>query len=196
MFDYWKKKCLVQTRKLNEELAQAMQVVSSPEEWKFQGYKLLREGNYEMTTVCFERAKDEHGEKFAKAAGLRASADIMQSSNPEEASIARRQATDIFESIGKAEYAAECFYVLKDYEKVGMKWKQAISPNSEVKWSTELEKTEHGLLERAALRHHDLKDGIVMMRYVKAFDALESIRTFLRSLGYLDQLLPLEEEYG
>ncbi|CAN1143684.1 TPR and ankyrin repeat-containing protein 1 [Linum perenne] len=119
MFNYWKKKGLVQVRKLDEELAQAMQVASNPEEWKAQGYKLLREGNYEMATVCFERAGDEYGEKLAKATGLRASAYVVHNSNPEEASTAWRQAADIFESIGKADFAAECHYMLKDYEKAG-----------------------------------------------------------------------------
>ncbi|KAL3582369.1 hypothetical protein D5086_016701 [Populus alba] len=119
MFDYWMKKSLVQVRKLDDSLAQAMQVSSSPEEWKSQGYKLLREGNYEMATMCFERAGDEHGEKLSKASGLRAAADRMHSSNPEMASVARWQAAEIFESIGKAEYAAECFYMLKEYDRAG-----------------------------------------------------------------------------
>ncbi|CAN1804440.1 TPR and ankyrin repeat-containing protein 1 [Linum perenne] len=254
MFNYWKKKGLVQVRKLDEELAQAMQVASNPEEWKAQGYKLLREGNYEMATVCFERAGDEYGEKLAKAAGLRASADIIHCSNPEEASVARRQAADIFESIGKADYAAECFYMLKDYEKAGkqyllcgesakvkagecfclagsyklaadvyfdasnlsrclsactegmlfdegllyiQQWKQGIkASNSGVKHRTETEKMQQEFLERAALHYNQQKDRAAMMRYVKTFDSLESMRTFLRSLGCLDELLSLEEEYG
>ena len=40
MFDYWRKKALVQVRKLDNSLAIAMQVASSPEEWKSQGYKV------------------------------------------------------------------------------------------------------------------------------------------------------------
>ncbi|CAN1143688.1 TPR and ankyrin repeat-containing protein 1 [Linum perenne] len=254
MFNYWKKKGLVQVRKLDEELAQAMQVASNPEEWTAQGYKLLREGNYEMATVCFERAGDEYGEKLAKAAGLRASADIIHCSNPEEASIARRQAADIFESIGKADYAAECFYMLKDYEKAGkqyllcgdsgkvkagecfclaglykqaadvyfdarnlsrclsactegmlfdegllyiQQWKQGIKAStSGVKNRTEMEKMQQEFLERAALHYNQQKDRTAMMRYVKTFDSLESMRTFLRYLGCLDELLSLEEEYG
>lgn len=40
MFDYWKKKCLVQQRQLDDSLAQAMQVASSPEEWKSRGIKV------------------------------------------------------------------------------------------------------------------------------------------------------------
>jgi len=70
--------------------------------------------------MCFERARDEYGEKLSKATGLKAAADRMHSSNPEMASVARRQAAEIFESIGKAEYAAECFYMLKEYDRAGM----------------------------------------------------------------------------
>lgn len=40
MFDYWKRKCLVQVRKLDDSLAQAMQVASSSEEWKSRGIKV------------------------------------------------------------------------------------------------------------------------------------------------------------
>jgi hypothetical protein len=40
MFDYWRKKCLVQLRQLDDSLAQAMQVASSPEEWKSRGIKV------------------------------------------------------------------------------------------------------------------------------------------------------------
>ncbi|WCJ18668.1 P-loop containing nucleoside triphosphate hydrolases superfamily protein [Euphorbia peplus] len=119
MFDYWRKKGLVQVWKLDHSLASAMQVASSPEEWKSQGYKLLRERNYEMATMCFERAGDEYGEKLAKAAGLKAAADKMHATNPEMASNACRKAAEIFESIGKDEYAAECFFLLKEYERAG-----------------------------------------------------------------------------
>lgn len=41
MFDYWKRKGLVQVRKLDDSLAQAMQVASSSEEWKSRGKKVV-----------------------------------------------------------------------------------------------------------------------------------------------------------
>lgn len=40
MFDYWKKKGLVQVKQLDDSLAQAMQVASSPQEWKERGIKV------------------------------------------------------------------------------------------------------------------------------------------------------------
>ncbi|OMO60735.1 hypothetical protein CCACVL1_23911 [Corchorus capsularis] len=117
--DYWKKQRLVQVRKMDDSLAQAMQVASSPEEWKSRGYKLLWQGNYMMATICFERAHHTYGEKLAKAFGLRQDADLLHGSDPERASLARRQAAEIFSSIGKAEDAADCFYMLHEYEKAG-----------------------------------------------------------------------------
>ncbi|KAJ7942728.1 UvrD-like Helicase, ATP-binding domain, P-loop containing nucleoside triphosphate hydrolase [Quillaja saponaria] len=50
MFDYWKRRFLVQARQLDDSLAQAMQVASTPEEWKTRGIKLYHECNYEMAT--------------------------------------------------------------------------------------------------------------------------------------------------
>ncbi|WCJ17630.1 P-loop containing nucleoside triphosphate hydrolases superfamily protein [Euphorbia peplus] len=247
MFDYWRKKGLVQVRKLDDSVATAMQVASSPEEWKSQGYKLLREHNYEMATMCFERAGDEYGEKLAKAAGLKASADKMHASNPEMAFIARRQAAEIFETIGKDEYAAECFFLLKEYERAGkiylkcgessmekageclylagcyefaaevyangksfskclkacsegrlfekglnyiQCWKQSTDT------SKEIDRTEQEFLERCAVHYHELKDNRTMMKYVRAFDCMASIRNFLEKLGCVDELLSFEEESG
>ncbi|KAJ9159628.1 hypothetical protein P3X46_025121 [Hevea brasiliensis] len=254
MFDYWRKKALVQVRQLDDSLALAMQVASSPEEWKSQGYKLLCLGNYEMATMCFERAGDEYGEKLAKASGLRAAAEKMQASNPEMASTARRQAAEIFEAIGKAEYAAECFFMLKEYERAGkiylkcgdfalekagecfylagcykfaaevyakgnhfskclsactegklfdvglqyiQYWKQHVTEDSYmVKRSEEMDKIEREFLESCALHYHELNDNRAMMKYVRAFDSIASIRTFLENLGCLDELLLFEEESG
>ncbi|KAF2320974.1 hypothetical protein GH714_032328 [Hevea brasiliensis] len=254
MFDYWRKKALVQVRQLDDSLALAMQVASSPEEWKSQGYKLLCLGNYEMATMCFERAGDEYGEKLAKASGLRAAAEKMQASNPEMASTARRQAAEIFEAIGKAEYAAECFFMLKEYERAGkiylkcgdfalekagecfylagcykfaaevyakgnhfskclsactegklfdvglqyiQYWKQHVTEDIYmVKRSEEMDKIEREFLESCALHYHELNDNRAMMKYVRAFDSIASIRTFLENLGCLDELLLFEEESG
>ncbi|XP_021823635.1 uncharacterized protein LOC110764898 [Prunus avium] len=117
MFDYWKKKCLVQVRQLDDSLAQAMQVASSPEEWKSRGIKLYHEHNYEMATMCFERGGDTYWERRSKAAGLKAIADRMRTSNPEEANSILREAAEIFDAIGKADSAARCFSDLGEYER-------------------------------------------------------------------------------
>ncbi|MCL7023592.1 hypothetical protein MKW94_024919 [Papaver nudicaule] len=120
MFDYWKKLCLVQERELNESLVQAMQVTSSKEEWISRGIKLLDEGNFEMATMCFERAGDSFLEKLAKASGLRAAGVHMLGSNTKLARVALVEAAEIYESIGKADFAAKCFMELKDFKTAGM----------------------------------------------------------------------------
>ncbi|KAG8369518.1 hypothetical protein BUALT_Bualt14G0021900 [Buddleja alternifolia] len=119
MFEYWKRLCLVQVRKIDDCLAKAMQRASSPEEWKSQGIKLFWEKNYEMASMCFEKAGEDTWEKRAKASGLRAAADSLRGSNTEEAHIMLREAAEIFDSIGRAETAAECFCDLGDYDKAG-----------------------------------------------------------------------------
>ena len=73
-----------------------------------------------MAIMCFERARYTYGEKLAKAAALKADADIKHVLNPREASNLRRQAAEIYESIGMLDPAAECYCLLKDYEKAGM----------------------------------------------------------------------------
>ncbi|PIA31055.1 hypothetical protein AQUCO_05300110v1 [Aquilegia coerulea] len=120
IFDYWKNLCLVQTRQLDDSLAQAMQVASSDDEWRSRGIKLFNEGNFEMATMCFERAGDSYREKWARAAGLRASSDRLRGSNSELAHNALQQAAKIYESINKAESAALCFIELKEYKRAGM----------------------------------------------------------------------------
>ncbi|KAH9698652.1 UvrD-like helicase ATP-binding domain-containing protein [Citrus sinensis] len=119
MFDYWKKRFLVQVRRLDDSLAQAMQVASSPEEWKSRGIKLFYEQNYEMATICFEKAKDTYWEGRSKASGLKAAADRISSSNPLEARIILREAAKIFEAIGKVDSAAKCFFDMGEYERAG-----------------------------------------------------------------------------
>uniref|UniRef100_A0A803KZ70 UvrD-like helicase ATP-binding domain-containing protein n=2 Tax=Chenopodium quinoa TaxID=63459 RepID=A0A803KZ70_CHEQI len=120
IFDYWKKLCVVQIRQLDDSLARAMQVASSPEEWKARGRKLLAVENYEVATMCFERAGDRHWETYAKAAGLKAAADRTYLLNPEEASTILRQAAELFESINVYQKAADCFYELKEYDRAGI----------------------------------------------------------------------------
>ncbi|KAK4344087.1 hypothetical protein RND71_037181 [Anisodus tanguticus] len=155
MFDYWRRLCLVETREIDDSLAQAMQTSSTPEEWKSRGVKvkliclvlllltnssvqipsrvaifflikcfdiimqLFWEKNYEMAIMCFEKAGAKNWEKRAKAAGFRAAAERICDSNPKEAFTYLREAAEIFDSIGRFESAAECFYGLREYERAG-----------------------------------------------------------------------------
>ncbi|XP_043696288.1 TPR and ankyrin repeat-containing protein 1-like [Telopea speciosissima] len=120
MFDYWKNLCLVQIRQLDDSLAQAMQVASRKEDWHLRGIKLFNEGNFEMATMCFERAGDTYREKWAKAAGLRAAADRMHGSNSKMRCSALLEAAEIYEAIGRAESAAKCFIELENFKRAGM----------------------------------------------------------------------------
>ncbi|KAJ0971026.1 hypothetical protein J5N97_018985 [Dioscorea zingiberensis] len=120
VFDYWKSLCLVQERSLDCSFAETMRSTSSPEEWKARGIKLFNERNFEMATMCFERAGDEYREKWAKAAGLCATADRVISVNFEMGQMALKSAAEIYEVIGKAELAASCFIKLNDFKTAGM----------------------------------------------------------------------------
>ncbi|KAL2501552.1 uncharacterized protein Fot_35400 [Forsythia ovata] len=107
MFDYWKTLCLVNVRKVDDSLAQAMKKASSPEEWKSQGIKLLGEKYYEMAITCFERAGEPTWEKRAKAAGLNVfvtweeyeKADSMEVLFPRSNEISHGQITSVEENM-------------------------------------------------------------------------------------------------
>ena len=58
MFDYWKKRFLVQVRRLDDSLAQAMQVASSPEEWKSRGIKVCEIFKKFIIFVCLWVCED------------------------------------------------------------------------------------------------------------------------------------------
>ena len=60
----------------------------------------------------------------------------------------------------------------------------------------EIDKIEQEFLEGCALHHHELKDNRAMMKFVKAFQSIDLMRKFLKSLNCLDELLLLEEESG
>ena len=83
-------------------------------------HQLFHEKNYEPAAMCFERANDKYWERMAKASGLKAMADYMRNSKPDEANSALREAAEIFEAIGKAYFAARCFTDLGEYERAGM----------------------------------------------------------------------------
>ncbi|GKB20193.1 UvrD-like helicase, ATP-binding domain, P-loop containing nucleoside triphosphate hydrolase [Tanacetum coccineum] len=110
---------LVQIRKLDDSVAQAMRVVSSHQEWRERGKKFFYENNFVMATMSFERARDTMWEKLAKASGLRASADQMRGTNHEAFKIYVKEAASIFESIGKLESASSCYCDLGEYERAG-----------------------------------------------------------------------------
>ncbi|KAI3939781.1 hypothetical protein MKW92_012567 [Papaver armeniacum] len=255
IFDCWKKLCLVQVREVDKSLAQAMQVASSEANWSSRGIKLFNEGNYEMAEMCFERAQDSYREKWAKAAGLRASANRMRGSDSELARTSLLEAAEIYDTIGKAELAARCYIDLKEFKRAGMLflekcgdsmledagdcfslagcwsiaaeayskannytkclavcttgnlfetglryieiWKERADADSGATLEhQELKETKQLFLERAAIHYHELKDTNNMMKFVRTFNSMDLRRKFLRSWGYLDELMFLEVESG
>lgn len=147
MFDLWKKKCVVEVRELTDSLIQAMQIVSTPEEWTARGIEvcctvvhvlllfffafycsylsilvshhfntqLYDELNYEMATLCFEKAGNEHWQKNSKAHGLKAAAERIQMSNPDKANSYLKEAAKLFEEIGKTKATGKQD-ILESYE--------------------------------------------------------------------------------
>ncbi|XP_060211409.1 uncharacterized protein LOC132638602 [Lycium barbarum] len=72
-----------------------------------------------MAIMCFEKAGEKNWEKRAKAARFRAAAERIRDSNATEACSYLREVAEIFDSIGRFESAAECFYDLREYERAG-----------------------------------------------------------------------------
>ncbi|GJR23596.1 UvrD-like helicase, ATP-binding domain, P-loop containing nucleoside triphosphate hydrolase [Tanacetum coccineum] len=82
-------------------------------------FQFFYENNFVLATLCFERAGDTMWVKMAKASHLRASADQMRGTNREAFLGYVREAAEMFESIGKLEYAASCYCDLGEYERAG-----------------------------------------------------------------------------
>ncbi|KAI3888823.1 hypothetical protein MKW92_003166, partial [Papaver armeniacum] len=254
IFDCWKKLCIVRVTQVDKSLARAMQVASSEADWGSRGIKLFNEGNFEMAAMCFERAQDSYREKWAKAAGLRASADRIRGSNPELARSSLLEAAEIYDTIGKAELAARCYIDLKEFKRAGMLflekcgdsmledagdcfslagcwsiaaevyskancytkclavcttgnlfemglryieiWKEREDADGDIVKHQELKETKQLFLERAAIHYHKLNDTKNMMKFVHTFNSMDLRRIFLRSWGYLDELMFLEVESG
>ncbi|KAA8532336.1 hypothetical protein F0562_032409 [Nyssa sinensis] len=243
MFHYWKKLSIVQVRQLDDSFIKEMQVASSRDEWKSRGIKLFYEGNYKMAIMCFERARDRYWERWAKAAELRVTADCMHGPNPERLRILL-EAAEIFDSIGKAELAAQCFFESEEYERAGKVYleqcgdskldragecfslagcyKRAAEVYARAKsysmclsacidgklfdfglvyiqsWKlhTEMDKLVLDFLQQGALYYYELKNSKAMMKFVESFHSMDSIRSFLKNLNCLDELLLMEKEQG
>ncbi|KAI3858814.1 hypothetical protein MKX03_015751 [Papaver bracteatum] len=233
---------------LDESLVHAMQITSSKDEWSSRGIKLLYEGNFEMATMCFERAGHSFLEKLARGSGVH-----MLGSNTELARVALVEAAEIYESIGKADFAAKCFMELKDFKRAGIDyflesfsvpspsledagdcfglagcwstaadvysrcncfskclvvctngnlfenglqfieyWKESARLNPDTAKSQDLIDMEQSFLKRCALYYHKQNDAISMMKFIKAFNSVDMIRTFLRSHDYFDELIHFE----
>ena len=72
-----------------------------------------------MATMCFEKAGDAYREKWARAAGLLATADRVIITNLEMGQDSLQKASEIYESIDMHEKAATCYKKLGDYKRAG-----------------------------------------------------------------------------
>ncbi|PWA59104.1 uvrD-like Helicase, ATP-binding domain, P-loop containing nucleoside triphosphate hydrolase [Artemisia annua] len=207
MFDYWKLRGLVQMRKLDDSMARTMRVASSPREWRERGKK-----NFVMAMLCFERAGDTMWVKMAKAYNLRASADQMRGTNHEAFLGYAREAAEMFESIGKHESAASCYCDLGEYERAGNIYLHTCGKVDTAAecfslagcYSEVAEAYAKGdqfsncllVCKEEKLFDKDLGYIKYWKESVKEFYSMESKRVFLKSLGFLGDLLLLEEESG
>ncbi|KAL2559465.1 uncharacterized protein Fot_04204 [Forsythia ovata] len=89
-------------------------------------------------------------------------------------------------------YEGKCFN--KGLQYIGY-WKhQSSSTDVMMGRFKDLDKIEQSFLESCAKYFHKVTDNVSMMRYVKAFQTMESKRNFLKSLDCLEELFFLEEE--
>ncbi|XP_023515693.1 uncharacterized protein LOC111779783 isoform X1 [Cucurbita pepo subsp. pepo] len=114
--DYWKKLCYIQVKTLDYSIIQTMKAPSTKEEWSSLGLEFFCEGVYVAASLCFERADDRLRRAWARAASLRATACILDGSNPQMARNALQEAAEIYISMDRAEVAAKCFIELKEYQ--------------------------------------------------------------------------------
>jgi len=81
--------------------------------------QLFNERQFGMASMCFQKAGDEHREKWAREADLVANGERLFSGNWRRAQKFFVQASEIYGSIGKHEKAASCLIKSRDFKKAG-----------------------------------------------------------------------------
>ncbi|KAF3432417.1 hypothetical protein FNV43_RR27157 [Rhamnella rubrinervis] len=119
VLDYWKKLKIVEVGEFNGSLVEDIQVTSSKEEWNSRGVKLFYENDYKSAMMCFQKAGNTFYEKWVEATSLVAAGRRISGSNSKMAHVYLKKAAELFDSIGKYEPAAQCYYDLNEYEKAG-----------------------------------------------------------------------------
>ncbi|XP_059063780.1 uncharacterized protein LOC131856266 [Cryptomeria japonica] len=80
---------------------------------------MLNEKNFDMAIACFERSGDAYMAKWAKAVSLREDGKRNLKTHKEIAKHSLTEAAKNFLSIGKPDYAADCFIIAGEYIKAG-----------------------------------------------------------------------------
>ncbi|RZC80438.1 hypothetical protein C5167_043016 [Papaver somniferum] len=76
------------------------------------------------------------------------------------------------------------------------KWKADGIFDADATENQGLKELKQEFLERCAFHYHQVKDTNSMMKFVRAFNSLNLMRTFLVTHSYLDELVVLEVEFG
>ena len=82
--------------------------------------QLFYENNYESAKMCFQRAGKTFHAKWAEATRLQADAWHISGSKSKDSQEYLKKAAELFDSIGKYETAAQCYYESDEYEKAGI----------------------------------------------------------------------------
>ncbi|MCL7035948.1 hypothetical protein MKW94_002424 [Papaver nudicaule] len=155
-------------------------------------------GKFEIAAKCFIQLKE-----FDRAG-------MLYLKNYEESRL--EDAADCFSLAGSWSMAAEVYYrancLLKcltvctkgNLLAAGIqfieKWEADGIFDSDAAKSQGLKELKQKFLERCAFHYHQVKDTSSMMKFVRAFNSLDLMRTFLVSHSYLDELVDLEVEFG
>ncbi|XP_057251294.1 uncharacterized protein LOC130589375 [Beta vulgaris subsp. vulgaris] len=96
----------------------------------------------------------------------------------------------------KGDYYHECLYSCSEGKlyKLGLHYIRSWKQLSDL--SKPLKAREQQFLLNCALESHKLHDSRAMMNYVRDFNSLISMRTFLKKLGCIGKLTELEADYG
>lgn len=82
-----------------------------------------------MASMCFQKAGDEHREKWARAADHVANGGCLVSGNWRRAQKFFVEAAEIYDSIGMHEKAASCLIKSRDFKKAGWSYCYNNSPS-------------------------------------------------------------------
>lgn len=106
------------------------------------------------------------------------------------------------EVYAEGRYFYECLYACSEGElfDLGLRyirsWKQQENFSKPAEARIDLIASEQKFLHKCALASHKQLDNEAMMKHVKDFSSLKSMRTFLKELGCFGELIELELEYG
>ncbi|KAA8532334.1 hypothetical protein F0562_032411 [Nyssa sinensis] len=193
MFHYWKKLSIVQVRQLDDSFIKEMQVASSRDEWKSRGIKEAAEifdsiGKAELAAQCFFKSEEYEtaGKVYLEQCG--------------DSKLDR--AGECFSLAGCYKRAAEVYARAKSYSMClsacidGKLFDFGLVYIQSWKLHTEMDKLVLDFLQQGALYYYELKNSKAMMKFVESFHSMDSIRSFLKNLNCLDELLLMEKEQG